>query len=97
MKRKVDYKKVFLLALIALAPMATMYGQDLENQLETWTDNIKPIAKLIIGLAAIGGGIYTYFKVQSDDGGSGKKAIGNYVLALVFGAMLFVIIEFFLG
>lgn len=96
MNSKFNEKTITLVILFLLVPTVFVFGQELENQLKTWTNDIKKIAKLVIGLAAIGGGIYTYFKVQADDGGSGKKAIGNYVLALVFGALLFVIIDFFI-
>jgi len=88
-----------ILLVIALVLLPTIiYAQgDLVNQIQTWTQQLKTVARAILGLVAIGGGVYTYFKVQSDDGGSGKKAIGNYVLALVFASLLWSIIEFFIN
>lgn len=83
----------FCLGLMTISPL---FAQ-LEQQLTDWTEQAKIIAQLVVGLAAVGGGLYAYFKVQTDDGGTGKKAIGNFVLALIFGAVLIAVIEFFLG
>ena len=89
-------KNVLLTLCFTLLAIAPIFAQ-LEQQLTDWTAQAKTISQLVIGLAAVGGGLYAYFKVQTDDGGTGKKAIGNFVLALIFGAVLIAIIEFFLG
>ena len=68
----------------------------LTDRINRTRDQVKLIVQAVIGLAALGGGLYAYFKVQSDDGGSGKKAIGNFVLALIFGSALITIIEVFI-
>ena len=67
------------------------------TQIKGYKEDVKNIINAILGLSALGGGLYTYFKVQNDDGGSGKKAIGNYVLALIFGGCIWVIVEAFFG
>lgn len=91
--RKQDY---ILLAVVLLVPIIMIYGQDgLEGEITAWRDKVKPVVKAIIGLVSVGGGLIAYFKTNSDEGGSGKKAIGNFLLALIFGAALFTIIEFF--
>lgn len=82
--------------LLAVSPMLAQ-EQDLGSQLTAWTQTGKSIVQAIILLASLGGGLYAYFKVQTDDGGNGKKAIGNFALALIFGAVLIAFIEFFLG
>jgi hypothetical protein len=89
-------KKVLLTLCFFVLGILPLFAQ-LEQQLVEWTAQAKIIAQLVIGLAAVGGGLYAYFKVQTDDGGTGKKAIGNFVLALIFGAVLIAVIEFFLG
>lgn len=89
-------KKVLLTLCFFVLGVSPLFAQ-LEQQLVEWTAQAKIIAQLVIGLAAVGGGLYAYFKVQTDDGGTGKKAIGNFVLALIFGAVLIAVIEFFLG
>ncbi len=90
-------KKRAIATLIMLLAVAPLFAQDLEGQLIEWTVKAKRIAQLVIGFAAIGGGVYAFFKVQTDEGGAGKKQIGNFVLALVFGAVIIGVIEFFLG
>ena len=98
MRTKRDFRGLALAFLLFLVPVLGLYAQNsgsLEGAIDNWADRLETIGKSVIGLAAIGGGIYTYFKVQSDDGGSGKKAIGNYIIGLVFGAVLFMIIDFF--
>lgn len=89
-------KTSVLTICLGLLTISPLFAQ-LEQQLTDWTESAKTIAQLVIGLAAVGGGLYAYFKVQTDDGGTGKKAIGNFVLALIFGAVLIAVIEFFLG
>lgn len=65
------------------------------TKIQSYGSDLKNIVNAVIGLSAIGGGLYTYFKVQNDDGGSGKKAIGNYILALIFGACIWAIVHAF--
>lgn len=67
----------------------------IERELDGWRIALKRIIQSIIGICSLGGGLYSYFKVQTDDGGSGKKAIGNFVFALLFGSLLITIIELF--
>lgn len=91
---------IYVLIAILLLPElvhAQQGGSQLISQINSWKATLLLVSRSVIGLAAIGGGVYTYFKVQADDGGSGKKAIGNFVLALVFAALLQGIIEFFLN
>ena len=67
-------KNVLLTLCFTLLAITPIFAQ-LEQQLTDWTEQAKTIAQLIIGLAAVGGGLYAFFKVQTDDGGTGKKAI----------------------
>ena len=67
----------------------------IERELDGWRIALKRLVQVIIGICSLGGGLYSYFKVQTDDGGSGKKAIGNFVFALLFGSLLITIIELF--
>lgn len=98
--KKNDLKNVFIaLAIIALF----LYSENLFAQEEgaviaeinKWRNSLKLIVQSVIGLCSLGGGLYSYFKVQTDDGGSGKKAIGNFLFALLFGSVLITIIEMF--
>lgn len=95
MKRK-DVILTVVLVLIAVSPILAQ-EQDLGTALNGWTRTAKSILQAIIGLASVGGGGYAYMKVNTDDGGNGKKAIGNFFLALVFGAIVIALIEFMLG
>lgn len=65
------------------------------SALEKYRNLLKRLVEAIIGICSLGGGLYSYFKVQTDDGGSGKKAIGNFVFALLFGSLLITIVELF--
>ena len=65
------------------------------SKLEGYRQLLKRLVQVIIGICSLGGGLYSYFKVQTDDGGSGKKAIGNFIFALLFGSMLITIVELF--
>lgn len=95
-KTSLFYLCLILVALPGIVEAQTG-GGNLISQINSWKATLLLVSRSVIGLAAIGGGVYTYFKVQADDGGSGKKAIGNFVLALVFAALLQGIIEFFLN
>ena len=97
MKKSTLFYTCIVLLVIPTLVYAQSGGGTLVAQIDSWKATLLLISRSVIGLAAIGGGVYTYFKVQADDGGSGKKAIGNFVLALVFAALLQGIIEFFLG
>mgnify|MGYP003450786250 CR=1 FL=1 len=97
MKKSTLFYTCIVLLVIPTLVHAQSGGGTLVAQIDSWKATLLLISRSVIGLAAIGGGVYTYFKVQADDGGSGKKAIGNFVLALVFAALLQGIIEFFLG
>lgn len=85
-----------VLIVIAVSPIWAQ-EQDLGQAISEWTRTAKSIVQAVIGLGAVGGGLYAYFKVNTDDGGNGKKAIGNFVLALIFGAVVIALVEFFLG
>ena len=65
------------------------------SKLANYRRLLKNLVEIIIGICSLGGGLYSYFKVQTDDGGSGKKAIGNFVFALLFGSLLITIVELF--
>lgn len=100
--KKNDLKNVFIaLAIIALFLYSeNLLAQDIntsqiEGKLLGWGKALKRISQLVIAICSIGGGLYSYFKVQTDDGGAGKKAIGNFVLALLFGSTIIVAIELF--
>lgn len=96
-------KKIFFLCVVGFLTTGLLFAGDptgldkIANDINSYNAGIKKIVRAVLGLAAIGGGVYTYFKVQNDDGGSGKKAIGNYVLALIFGGIIFTIVEVFFG
>lgn len=95
--KQINSNKMYAILAIALLTPTFMFSQDLIGEIENWKGQIKIVAQALIGVVAIGGGIYAYMKVQNDDGGSGKKAILNFVGALMFGALFFAVIEFFLG
>lgn len=94
-------KKIVFLCVVAFLTTHFLFAGDptaldkIAEDIGKYNSGVKKIVNAILFLSAIGGGVYTYFKVQNDDGGSGKKAIGNYVLALIFGGILFTIVEVF--
>lgn len=96
--KQIFYKlnALFLIMPFFMNAAGSVGGGNLSQSINTWAGNLMLVVNSVIGLAALGGGLYTYFKVQSDEGGSGKKAIGNYVLALIFGALISAIIKFFI-
>ena len=96
MKNK--YKFLVLIA-VSLFFSLSSFAQDLSplsDRINRTSEQIKTIVQAVIGLVALGGGIAAYMKVNADDGGSGKKAIGNFVLALIFGSLIIVLIEVFI-
>ncbi|OXA65950.1 hypothetical protein B0A67_24010 [Flavobacterium aquidurense] len=96
-KKNIIYYLSIAMIFLPMITYAQQGGGDLVSKINTWKATLLLVSRAVIGLAAIGGGLHTYFKVQADDGGSGKKAIGNFILALVFAALLQGIIEFFLA
>lgn len=84
-----------LFAILLLMTPDLLFA-DINGQIQSWSGKAKIVGKSIIGLAAIGGGVITYFKMQTDDGSSGKKALLNYIGALIFGAIVFALIDEFL-
>lgn len=97
MKKNLKYQKTLRIAkgvfIVALLLAPGLLFADVNGEISKWTQNARRIAKSIIGLAAIGGGVIVYQKMQSDDGSSGKKALMSYIGALVFAALLFVLID----
>lgn len=77
--KQINSNKMYAILAIALLTPTFMFSQDLIGEIENWKGQIKIVAQALIGVFAIGGGIYAYMKVQNDDGGSGKKAILNFV------------------
>ena len=84
------------LALLCIPVLAVAQGNAaLENQINQWSTTLRRVVKAVVGLAAIGGAAFAYFKMQSDEGGNGKKALGAFIGALIFAALMFQIIDFF--
>lgn len=81
---------VLTLAFLCLPLFA--YCQ-IESEINQWKTTAKSVGKAVIGLAAIGGGVVTYFKMQNDDGSAGKKTLMNYIGALIFAALVWVVID----
>lgn len=96
-----EKQKIFILCIVVFFIADVLFAQQgldqIADKINSYNAGIKNVVRAVLGIAAIGGGVYTYFKVQNDDGGSGKKAIGNYVLALIFGGIIFTIVEVFFG
>ena len=96
-----DFKNMFIAMFIVCLFFYSenLFAQNGEatifSELERYRKLLKDLVQVIIGICSLGGGLYSYFKVQTDDGGSGKKAIGNFVFALLFGSLLIVIVELF--
>ncbi|WP_103248457.1 DUF4134 domain-containing protein [Chryseobacterium phosphatilyticum] len=66
---------------------------DIVGEVNKWNTKARLVAKAIVGLSAIGGGVYAYFKMQTDDGSAGKKALLSFLGALIFAAVMFTIID----
>ncbi len=92
--KKINKKRLLsnLLTLALLVLPLLAYCQ-IEGAIETWKGTARTVGKSVIGLAAIGGGVITYFKMQSDDGSAGKKALMGYIGALIFGAVVWMVID----
>ena len=99
MKKLVFFKKInkkrllsniFMLAFLLLPFFAFC---QIEGAIDNWKGTARTVGKSVIGLAAIGGGVITYFKMQSDDGSAGKKALLGYIGALIFGAVVWMVID----
>lgn len=89
--------KIYLLTLVLLLlPLYSMEANNIVAEIKKWESQIIVIARAIIGLCAIGGGLLVYFKLQGEEG-AGKKAFGSFLLALIFGAMFESIIRFFIS
>lgn len=91
--KKVHLKRLAIIALFLVPTFAV--AQDLVGQIETWKQNLRIVVNSIIGLVAIGGGIYVYLKMSNSDGDSGKKALLNYIGSLIFAALMWGVIQFF--
>lgn len=83
-------RSVLTLGLLCLPLFA--YCQ-IEGEINQWKATARTVGKAVIGLAAIGGGVMTYFKMQNDDGSAGKKSLMNYIGALIFAALIWVVID----
>jgi hypothetical protein len=94
MKKK-DSKFYVIIAVLLLLPLC-VDAQDLVGTINNWKRQLKLVLQAVIGLAALGGGAMAFLKVQSSGGDEGKKAIGVFITALIFGAVLFAVIEFFI-
>lgn len=89
--------KIYLItAILLLLPIYSMEANNIVAELKKWESQIIVIARAIIGLCSIGGGLLVFFKLQGEEG-AGKKAFGAFIVALIFGAMFEYIIRFFLN
>ncbi len=94
MKKFNNYLPVILfLALFLLPELIFAQGGSLDGEIKKWSGQAKTIGRTVMGLAAIGGAVMVYFKMQNDDGSSGKKALMTYVGALIFAAVAWTVIE----
>ena len=83
---------IFILGFSYLTFAQGGLGQ-IESTLNSWKDPVKSIARVLIALGAIIGAVWVFFKMQSAEGGEGKKALMNYIGALAFGMLVWVLIE----
>lgn len=100
MKKNYTLLRVVTVCILLMLPSlmeAQNNGGALVQQIDSWKAQLAIVVKSVIGLSAIGGGCYAYFKMQSDEGGNGKKALGSFAGALIFAALMFQIIDFFLA
>lgn len=84
--------KLLFLAII-LCPYFLFAAGDINSTIQGWNSKARVIAKSIVALAAIGGGVIVFFKMQNDDGNNGKRALMSFVGALIFAAVMFVVID----
>ena len=77
--------------------LAFAQDSNLETQVQSWQVTTARIAKAVVGLAAIAGGVFVYFKMNLDEGERGKKALISFIGALIFAVLMFYLIDFFLG
>lgn len=86
----------FLLTLVA--SIAYAQNPDWDAAADTIGDQfsgIRNVGRAIIGLSAVGGAVMVYLKLQSDEGGSGKKGLMNFLGGLIFVGVIFLVIEIF--
>lgn len=89
-----------LLALLLYLLPVFVFGQgqsNLESKIEDWQGKAAKIAKALVGLSAIGGGLVVYFRMNTDEGERGKKALMTFIGALIYAVVMFYLIDFFLG
>lgn len=95
--KKATYSKAFKYSTMVLCLGLLLFPEfmfaDVSGEISKWKATARNAAKALIGLAAIGGGVYTFFKMQTDDGSSGKKQLLTYIGALIFAALMFVLID----
>ncbi|REC39853.1 DUF4134 domain-containing protein [Chryseobacterium sp. 5_R23647] len=100
MKKQINNKKVFKILTTIFACgllfLPDLMYADIVGELNKWNTKAKLAAKAVVGLAAIGGGVYAYFKMQTDDGSAGKKALLSFIGALIFAAVMFTLIDEFM-
>lgn len=66
---------------------------DINDKLTTWKDALITISRTIIGIGAIVGAIWVYFKMANSEGSEGKKALMSYLGGLAFAAVVYIIID----
>lgn len=90
-------KKSNLILSVIFLLLGTSYlmasGGSMVGEINQWKSTAKTVGRAVMGLAAIGGAVIVYFKMQSDDGTQGKKALMSYVGALIFAALAWTVIE----
>ena len=90
--KKINYLFAIIFIALLFLPELT-FAQGIDGAISKWSDQAKTVGRTVMGLAAIGGAVLVYFKMQNDDGSSGKKALMTYVGALIFAAVAWTIIE----
>ena len=89
---------LLMLGLIILFPVLceAQAATTLTQKIRDWVADMKPVVNAVIALVALAGGLGAYLKMQSDDGNNGKKAVTSFIGALIFAALMFIIIDVFI-
>lgn len=97
--KKYNSKSQIVLVALLMTPLLGVYAQEqnLIAELENWKGIAINVFNSIVGVAAVAGAFWVYTKMNTDEGGSGKKALITYLGALMFAVLAIFIINTFIG
>lgn len=95
------FKQKLILSVLSLLGMISTYGANtdpdpfgtINDSISSWIPGMKTLFNTLIILGILIGGVFTFYKMKTGEGSESKKAVMNFIAAILFA----VTVRIFLG